>query len=46
MFEIFDSYFVERITPPIIRAVPTAMVRVNGSFSMTVEANMVTRGTR
>ncbi len=39
-------YFVERMTPPIIMAVPRAIVRVKGSFSMRVEAIIVTSGTR
>ncbi len=39
-------YLVERITPPIIKVVPTAIERVNVSLRKAIEEIIVTSGTR
>ncbi len=41
-----EVYFVDNMTPPIIKAVPSAIVRVKGSLRIAVEAIIVTSGTR
>ena len=43
---MYTQFFVDNMTPPIIMAVPTAIISVKGSSRITVDASIVTSGTR